>query len=279
MKIHCCLITAKVPDCVTKEFSLIDGQMQKKTTASVSQGQMQIRGFDTPQEFADLLMQLSPNQCLTYGVPPRDAELITEEKWNQLGKPENQLPRSKAVFNWPTGAAVMMLDYDAPKDGTKPMGKKELLQTLLSVCQKLNSSVLIWWPSTSSLIYAGEKQIAGLKGQRIYLLVKHGTDIERAGKVLNERLWANDFGRYEVGEAGQLLKRSVFDGSVWQTNHIDFAAGAKCGAGLDQRRGLPVLLESDGFELLDTGIVFNSSENHRSFIILIMMEIYTGKCR
>jgi len=252
MKIHYCLITAKIPDCVTKEFFLVDGQMHKKTTASVSQGQMQIRGFDTPQEFAELMMQLSPNQCLTYGVPPRDAELITEEKWKQLSKPENQLPRSKAVFNWPTGAAVMMLDYDAPKDGTKPMGRKELVQALISVCPKLNSSGLIWWPSTSSLIYDGEKQIAGLKGQRIYLLVKHGTDIERAGKVLNERLWANGFGRYEVGEAGQLLKRSVFDGSVWQTNHIDFAAGAKCGAGLDQRRGEPVLLGGGDFELLDT---------------------------
>lgn len=181
---------------------MVDGQMQKKTTASVSQGQMQIHGFDTPKQFADLLMQLSPDQCLTYGVPPRDAELITEEKWNQLGKPEDKLPRSKAVFSWPVGAAVMMLDYDAPKDGTKPLGRKELVQTLMSVCPKLNSSGLIWWPSTSSHIYLGENQISGLKGQRIYLLVKHGTDIERAGKVLNERLWANGFGRYEVGEGG-----------------------------------------------------------------------------
>ena len=252
MKIQCCLMTAKVPECVTKEFSLVDGQMKKKTTASLSQGQMQIRGFDTPQQFSDLLMQLRPDQCLTYGVPPRDAGLITEEKWNQLGKPEEPLPRSKAVFSWPTGAAVMMLDYDAPKDGTKPLGKKELVNTLLSVCPKLNSSALIWWPSTSSLIYAGEKQIAGLKGQRIYLFVKHGTDIERAGKVLNERLWANGFGRYEVGEGGQLLSRSVFDGAVWQTNRIDFAAGAKCGTGLEQRRGQPVLLGGNDFELLDT---------------------------
>jgi hypothetical protein len=237
---------------VTKEFFLVDGHVHKKTTASVSEGQMQIRGFDTPQQFADLLMQLSPNQCLTYGVPPRDADLITEEKWNLLGKPVEKLPRTKAVFSWPIGAAVMMLDYDAPKDGTKPMGKKELVQTLLSVCPKLNSSGLIWWPSTSSLIYAGEKQMAGWKGQRIYLLVKHGTDIERAGKVLNERLWANGFGRYEVGEGGQLLSRSVFDGAVWQTNRIDFAVGAKCGVGLEQRRGEPVLLGGGDFELLDT---------------------------
>ncbi len=252
MKIQCCLITAKVPDCVTKEFSLVDGQMQKKTTASISQGQMQIHGFDTPKQFADLLKGLSSDQCLTYGVPPRDADLITEDKWNQLGKPEDKLPRSKAVFSWPVGAAVMMLDYDAPKDGTKPLGRKELVTALLSVCPKLNSSGLIWWPSTSSHIYAGEEQIAGLKGQRIYLLVKHGTDIERAGKVLNERLWANGFGRYEIGEAGQLLNRSVFDISVWQTNRIDFAAGAKCAKGLEQRRGEPVLLGGDDFELLDT---------------------------
>ena len=136
MKIHCCLITAKVPDCVTKEFFLVDGHVHKKTTASVSEGQMQIRGFDTPQQFADLLMQLSPNQCLTYGVPPRDANLITEEKWNLLGKPVEKLPRTKAVFSWPNGAAVMMLDYDAPKDGTKPLDEKELVQTLLSVCPK-----------------------------------------------------------------------------------------------------------------------------------------------
>ena len=183
MKIQCCLVTAKVPDCVTKEFSLVDGQIQKKTTASVSQGQMQICSFDTAQQFADLLKSLSSDQCLTYGIPPRDAALIAEEKWNQLGKPEDQLPRSKSVFSWPTGAAVMMLDYDAPKDGTKPMGKKELVSSLLSACPKLNSSGLIWWPSTSSHIYAGENQVDGLKGQRINLLVKHGTDIERAGKV------------------------------------------------------------------------------------------------
>ena len=91
-----------------------------------------------------------------------------------------------------------------------------------------------------------------MKGQRVYLFIKHGTDIERAGRVLNERLWAKGFGRYEVGAAGQLLKRSVFDGSVWQPNHIDFAAGAKCGAGLKQRRGNPKVLGGDGSELLDT---------------------------
>jgi hypothetical protein len=250
MKIQCCLITAEVPDCITKEFALVDGQVHKKTTASVSQGQMKICEFETPHEFADLLTQLRTNQCLTYGLPPRDAALITEEKWNKLGKPANQLPRSKAVFAWPPGAAIMMLDYDAPKDGSDALSCKALVSTLLSICPGLKC--LIWWPSTSSYLYAGDQQVVGLRGQRIYFLVQNGTDIERAGAVLNERLWANGCGRYEVGEAGQLLKRSMFDSSVWQSNHIDFAAGAKCGVGLEQRRGEPVVLCADDSGLLDT---------------------------
>ncbi len=31
----------------------------------------------------------------------------------------------------------------------------------------------------------------------------------------------------------------MFDSTVWQTNRIDFAAGAACGRGLEQRRGAP----------------------------------------
>ena len=71
MKIHCCVITANVPACVTKEFSLVAGQLQKKTTASVYQGHMQVCGFDTSQQFANLLSQLRTDQCLTYGAAKR----------------------------------------------------------------------------------------------------------------------------------------------------------------------------------------------------------------
>ena len=55
-------------------------------------------------------------------------------------------------------------------------------------------------------------------------------------------LWAKGIGHFEVSKSGSLLERGLFDGSVWQTNRIDFAAGAKCYDGLEQRRGDPVLI-------------------------------------
>lgn len=253
MNLPFCVITAFKPNCVTKEFSLVDGQLQKKTTASVYEGHMQVRSIDSPEGFADHLMTLTSNQCLTYGLPPHDAELATEEVWIKMGRPDGPLPRSNSIFAWSTGPGIMMLDYDAPKDGAKPLSRKMLLETLLDACTGINEANLIWWPSTSSHIYAGETEVSGLRGQRFYLFVQDASDIERAGAALNERLWSLGHGRYEVSESGSLLNRSVFDGAVWQSNRIDFAAGAKCGPGLEQRRGEPILFgDKSAFKLLDT---------------------------
>lgn len=253
MKVLCCLITATKPACVTKEFSLVNGELNKKTSASISKGRMQIQEIHSPHEFSKLLLSLQKNQCLTYGIPPRDAGLVTDDAWINLGKPDDPLARTLTIFAWPKGAGVMMLDYDAPKDGGKPMGRKQLITVLMEACPSVKESDLIWWPSTSSHIYSGETEINGLKGQRIYLFVKDATDIERAGNALNERLWSMGHGRFEVSTSGSLLKRSVFDKAVWQSNHIDFASGAKCGAGLEQRRGEPTVIgDEEAFNLLDT---------------------------
>lgn len=253
MPVPFCVITAVKPNCVTKEFSLVEGQLQKKTTASVYEGFMETRSVETPEGFADLLVSLTSNQCLTYGLPPHDAALVTEDAWIKLGRPDGPLPRSNSVFAWSTGPGIMMLDYDAPKDGAKPLSRRELLKTLLAACPGINDANLIWWPSTSSHIYAGEHEISGLRGQRFYVFVKDTTDIERAGAALNERLWAKGHGRYEVSQSGSLLNRAVFDGAVWQSNRIDFAAGAKCGPGLEQRRGTPFVFgDPAAWNFLDT---------------------------
>ena len=253
MKVLCCLITAIKPACVTKEFSLVNGELDKKTTASISKGRMQIQEIHSAHEFSKLLLSLQHNQCLTYGVPPHDAGLVTDDAWKKLGKPDDPLARTLTIFAWPKGSGVMMLDYDAPKDGGKPMGRKKLITALMEACPSVKESDLIWWPSTSSHIYSGETEINGLKGQRIYLFVKDASDIERAGDALNERLWSMGHGRFEVSSSGSLLKRSVFDKAVWQSNHIDFASGAKCAGGLEQRRGEPIVVgDSEAFNLLDT---------------------------
>lgn len=252
MNVRLCVITSHNPSCVTKEFSLVEGKVTKSTVANITSGTMRLRTVTNANEFSELLQDLSVNQCLTYGLPPRDADLVTEAKWVELGHPHDPLPRTKEVFAWSEGPGVMMGDYDVPKDGTKPFDKDKLLRTLSSAVPDLFNSDFVWWSSTSSYIYQGENELYGLRGQRVYLFVADASDIERAGKALTERLWLKGYGRYEVSESGQLIERTLLDGSVWQANRIDFAAGASCGQGLEQKRGAPHVSGGNQFHLLDT---------------------------
>jgi hypothetical protein len=56
-----------------------------------------------------------------------------------------------------------------------------------------------------------------------------------------------------VSAAGAALERCPVDGSVWQPERLDFAAGAVCGRGLVQRRGAPRLI-AGSTETVDTRI-------------------------
>lgn len=239
-KIELCLITATNPPVITKAFYLDEnGQLKRSTSADVYAGRMAIKRLDGIVEFAALLESLGTDQCLTYGIAPHDAKLTTEKQWVQSGRPSNPLPRTKEVFSFPRGGGILMLDYDTPKDGSPPLSKDQLFAALDQAIRGFDIFDHVWWPSTSSCIYRGNEQLRGIEGQRIYVHVADACDIQRAGKALNARLWALGYGRFEVSASGSLLERGVFDQSVWQVNRIDFAAGAKCSPGLEQRRGKP----------------------------------------
>lgn len=254
MIVKYCRLTSTKPKYVTKRYGLSDEGLVKDTCANVSEGRFDICEVRSASEFAEHLKRLGHEQCHIYGIPPRNAALVTEEQWHKLGRPEDPLPRSQEVFGWPSGPGVMLLDRDGPKGGESGLTKKQLFQLLLFACPLMNTTDFVWWPSASSHICNGETDLTGLRGQHFYIFVKDASDIERAGKALNDRLWALGYGHYEVSKAGNLLKRGVFDESVWQSNHIDFAAGALCGDGLVQRRGDPLVLDEgkDQLRLLDT---------------------------
>lgn len=239
------VITSKNP--VTKSFSLSDdGKLEKRTSANVSDGDLAVKHFHSLKEFCDLLHTLMANQCLTYGIPHRDGlKLMSSATWVKEGRPDTATPRTKTAFQWPSAAGILMLDYDAPKDGSAHLNREELFAMLYGALPSLVDSDALWLPSTSSEIYNSETgdQLAGVKGQRIYFMVADAADIPRAGNALLTHLWAAGHGQFEVSSSGSMLERGGFDASVWQTNRIDFAGGASCDYPLEQRRGDPVLTE------------------------------------
>ena len=143
----------------------------------------------------------------------------------------------------------MMLDYDP--HGEEVLGRDEIIKTIRKAVPGLVNASMLWWPSSSSYIFNGDKDLTGLRGQRVYILVKNAADIPRAGAAIVEYFWAAGLGYIEISKSGSLLERCPVDSTVWQTNRLDFAAGAICSAPLVQRRGDPEIVPGN-VEVVDT---------------------------
>lgn len=240
------IITAIKPTQLSKGFSLgAGGDLLKQAGGNLSQGKVETRELSTLADLGAILQSLTPAQALVYGAPKNAAtRVMTRKAFADAGKPQGATTRTNDAFAWPQGAGVMMLDYDPAADG-EPLDRDRLVQAIRKAAPSLDGAGLLWWPSASSCIWQGEKELRGVKGQRLYMLVKDAADIPRAGQVLVARLWLAGHGHIEISKSGAMLERTLVDASVWQQSRLDFAGGAACGAGLDQRRGEPVLINAE----------------------------------
>lgn len=238
------VITAIKPRRLSKGFFLDEaGALQKLPGGNLVEGQTATHFLETLSDLAAILTSLTPAQALVYGVPVNGAKhLVTRKAFAESGKPTDTTTRTNDAFAWPKGAGVFMLDYDSPANG-EPLDRDILVQMIRDAAPGLANAALLWWPSASSCIWHGDRELRGIRGQRIYLLVAHAADIPRAGKALVDRLWLAGHGDIQISGSGTLLERTLVDASVWQTSHLDFAGGAHCGSGLEQRRGEPVMIE------------------------------------
>jgi hypothetical protein len=238
------VVTSSIPEVLTKRASLGDGKLHTEGGGQLVSGTAETAEVHSLSEFAQTLTHLTPAQALIYGLPETaPVQLTTEADWEKRGKPEGVIARTKEAFSWSEGPAIMMLDYD-PEDGSQPLSRDELVAAMIKAVPGLAEAELLHWPSASSWIRnttTGE-WMSELRGQRIYLMVAKGSDIPRAGRVLIDRLWKAGHGHFMVSGAGSLLERSLVDGSVWQSNRMDFAAGAICEGPLVQDRGEPTLI-------------------------------------
>lgn len=256
------VVTSTTPKICSKAFSYIknfDGgrTLHKSTSANITSGTVERRIVRGLGEFAELLVGLNTSQALVYGVAPRASmRLMTNTAWHAAGCPDDAVARTRKGFSWNARQpSVLMLDVDAPSDGSDPLDRDALVAAIRAACPGLADARMLHWPSSSSFIVDAEsgEEISGLRGQRLYLLVLDAADIERAGAALAARLWHAGHGRIEVSKSGALLERTLVDTSVWQPERIDFASGAHCAAPLEQRRGDPVLIDG-GAEWIDTRI-------------------------
>ena len=246
------IISAINPARLSKGYSLgAGGDLVKSPGGNLSKGKIEVQNFQTLSDLGAILQTLTPAQGLIYGVPIDGAQtILTKKAYADLGKPTGATTRTNDAFAWPQGGGVLMIDYDPPA-GCDPLDRDALVQAVKEAAPGLADVAMLWTPSASSCIYQGDTALRGIMGQRLYILVQDAADIPRAGAALVKRLWLAGHGHIEISGNGSMLERTLVDASVWQPSRLDFAGGAECGAGLEQRRGAPVITPGD-IEQIDT---------------------------
>jgi hypothetical protein len=250
--------TATNPTRLSKSFALKGNTLVKHPGGNLIDGRADRIETDLAG-MAELLATLGPQHALGYGVAKEaSARVVTRSAYDAAQahcttEDENLVARTREHFAWPATPGVLMIDYDAPANGD-PLPREELLAALAQACPALATAAAIWRPSASSCIFTSDgHQLRGIAGQRIYLPVMNANDIPRAGQALADRLWLTGHGRVDLSGSGAMLERTIIDAGVWQPERLDFAGGAECGPGLEQRLPAPMLINQDA-SYLDTRI-------------------------
>lgn len=237
------IFTSSQPAILSKTMKLgSDGNVVKAGGGNMSVGFVQTATFPDFVAFADMLQQLTPKNAIGHGICAHEKARVTWSGGEELLKP-CELPtitRTRSCFSFPTGPAVMMLDYD-PRKGHPALSVPDLLSALYSVWPGMEDAPHVALHSAGSFIFNGEEQLIGQRGVRVYVMVADGTDIERAGKALFFRLICAGYGWAEVTKAGSVHPKTIVDRSVWQPERLDFIGGAACEAPLEQRRPAPTV--------------------------------------
>lgn len=241
--------TAINPTRLSKAFALKGDKLDKQPGGNLIDGRADRVETDLCG-LAELLTTLGPHHALGYGVTQTDsARVVTRDQYDRMAahcetEDEDVVARTREHFAWPAGPGVLMIDYDAPPSG-EPLTREQLLSALANACPALAAAAAIWRPSASSCIYTAEGQeLRGIAGQRLYLPVTDARDIPRAGQALADRLRLAGYGRIDLSGSGAMLERTIIDAGVWQPERLDFAGGAECGPGLEQRLPEPLLINA-----------------------------------
>ena len=207
----------------TKVFSIKSGKLDKQSAARIYEGTAEWQAVVDIDDVDRLLDSLKFNQAITAGLPEAErAKVVTQAKLNGAGN--GVIARDRAHFAYRERPGLFPLDHD-PATGQAPLTSAEADAIFREVWPEWGDCDRLWRPSASSAIIPPEG-IPAAKGGGLhgFALVRDARLIPAIGEELIKRLWLADYGYIMVGEAGQLLVRTIFDASVWQPERLFFEA-------------------------------------------------------
>lgn len=217
------VITGTVPTRLTKVIGLNpDGSMRKETAASLSQGTAQRVEVHGLEALRDHLDGLTSAQAVAWGVTRADqATLCTNA--DTEAQQQGAIARTRDNFEFRRAPGLMMQDHDGLPNGA--LSLDQFRTRLLTAAPALTNAPMLGRPSASAGCQRPDgTALTPLDRHRVYIPVLDASLIPKAGKALDDLLWATPGeGWIAISKSGQALLRTLVDASVWQPERLDFA--------------------------------------------------------
>lgn len=230
---------------------LSDGSVKKESRGQIASGKVEEVVLTSLTDFAILRASLTASQALGYGTTGQSvAKVVTKqalERMSDAHRASLDVPvvaRDSSHLHFAAGPGVLMLDHD-PAPGDPALSAEDLREALFKAMPELRGVTMLWAPSAGSLIYAGDEQVIGLQGSRLYFVISEACRTREVGALLFDRLVLAGYGRIAISSSGRMLQRGPIDDSVWQPERLDYVR-ATCGRGLEARPGKTRMFLADG---------------------------------
>lgn len=251
------LTKTDAPTLLSKRISLtLEGKLKSDGSACQMCTGTAIRAFPaTAIALARIMAGCGSDQAIALGALKSDivapVHVTTKRRVDQS---PGSIARARGFIDYQTGCpAYALLDFDTkgmPDEVNKKISDAGgMWEALLTIVPELVHAARVSRASTSAGLSRSDtgEQIAGSIGMHHYVLVSDGGDIERFLKDLHDRCWLHGYGWHMIGDAGQLLDRSIVDRMVGSGERLCFEGAPVIVPPLaqDQSKRMPKAFEGD----------------------------------
>ena len=230
---------------LTKEAALDKaGALRVTPSAKLSTGDFRTV-HTTFAELPAVIAALGPNEAICVDVARNGAvtgPVATVKAIAEGRALAGAVARTPENFGPGAGPGLWPIDADTKDmpDAQRPNTLADVRTRLIAAVPALSSAAMVMLPSAGACLYrSGTGEVLrGLTGVRGYVLVENPARIPELTQRLHQRLILGGNGWAFVSKAGTIRVRSMVDTSVAAPARLLFDSGAKCGPGVEQRRGV-----------------------------------------
>ena len=196
-------------------------------------------------EFNNILNKLEFNMAITLGITDATFGLITTREYLASRKEQNKninvVSRSKEHFRL-ENESILFFDIDFNDlTTTKITSYEQILNIIEEIDEQFIDAEILIRHSSSSNIYKYHKhekiKIYGTGSYHVYFVARNAnTNLDKYVKQLEDRAFELGYGYFKVSKTGSLLKRQVFDSSVFSPERLIFESGMICDYPYEQEK-------------------------------------------